>query len=220
TAFTDATSDGSGTGLPSSDFSVYSSHILSKSSPSGGCVKRLTRTMTSGAAMNAGPPSYISSGGKKYHSTDTRGPTIMPQIAPHVVTPFQKRERMTGGPKHDASPSPAKSASRNPESSGFSAMMMPNPPMTAVAILETRMVFPSSSSPLWRTLFHKSSAIVDDAISSIESMEDIIADSAPASTIPAIHHGRSSTVIVGKICSGFPRSGNSTAPDMPMNEAP
>src|SRR5699024_8499053 len=148
------------------------------------------------------------------------GPTIMPEIAPHFVTPFQNSERMIGGPKHVASPAHANTASQKTESSGFSAMMMPNPPMTAVAILEMRIVLPSSSSPLWSTLFHKSSAIVDDAISSIESMEDIIADNAPASTMPASHHGRSSTVIVGKICSGFPRSGNNTAPDMPMNEAP
>src|SRR5699024_10097518 len=109
---------------------------------------------------------------------------------------FPEQERMMGGPKQVASPAHANTASQNTESSGFSAMMIPNPPMTAVAILDMRIVLPSSSSPLWSTLFHKSSAIVEDAISSMESMEDIIADNAPASMIPASHHGSSSTIIV------------------------
>src|SRR5690625_1119494 len=162
----------------------------------------------------------MSTGGQKYQMTVTRGPTIMPAISPVFVTIFQNRDKMIGGPKHVASPAHANTASQNTESSGFRAMMIANAPSAPVAILEMKIVLLSRSSPFLSILFHRSSAIVDDAIKSIESIEDIIADSAPATMIPASHHGKSSTAIVGNMCSGSARSGNKASPESPMSTAP
>src|SRR5699024_896078 len=152
--------------------------------------------------------------------TVTRGPTTIPVIAPILVTPFQNSERMIGGPKHVASPAHANTASQNTETSGFKAMMIANAPSTAVAIREIRIVLYSLSSPLLKILFHISSAIVEDAIRSMESIEDIIADNAAETMTPASHQGRSSIVIVGKICSGFSMPGNNARPDIPIRTAP
>src|SRR5699024_12223016 len=64
--------------------------------------------------------------------------TSIPVIAPILVTPFQKIERIIGGPKHVARPAHANTASQNTESSGFRAMMIANAPSTAVATREDR----------------------------------------------------------------------------------